>query len=163
MSSSQVNHVFTALPNERTLRIPVKILVDNQIIETTTIIDCGVTGSFIDPELIAQAKFPLRKLDRQVKAHNVDGTTNSKGNIVWETNVNLLFPKHRETVKLMVLNLGRKQIILGMPWLKKWNPIIDWVAKRISIPRPIGRRDVAPLRECLPSWTDSLVPQRYIL
>ena len=50
-----------------------------------------------------------------------------------------------------------------MPWLKKWNPIIDWVAKRIFIPRPIGRRDVAPLHECLPSWTDSLAPQRYIL
>ena len=63
----------------------------------------------------------------------------------------------------MVLNLGRKQIILGMPWLKKWNPVIDWVNKRISIPKLIGRRDVVPPRECLPSWTDSLVPQRYIL
>ena len=106
MSSSQVNHVFTALPNERTLRIPVKISVNNQIIETTAIIDCGATGSFIDPELIALAKFPLRKLDRQVKAYNVDGTTNSKGNIVWESDVDLLFPKHRETIKLMILNLG---------------------------------------------------------
>ena len=50
-----------------------------------------------------------------------------------------------------------------MPWLKKWNPDIDWVNKWISIPRPIGRRDVASLRENLPSWTDSLIPQRYIL
>ena len=129
MSSSQVNHVFTALPNERTLRIPVKISVNNQIIETTAIIDCGTTGSFIDPELIALAKFPLRKLDRQVKAYNMDGTTNSKGNIVWETEVDLLFPKHWENVSLMVLNLGRKQIILGMTWLKKWNPTINWVNK----------------------------------
>ena len=89
MLSFQVNHVFTALPNERTLRIPIKILVNNQIIETTTIINCGATGSFINPELIALAKFPLKKLDRQVKAYNVDGTTNSTGNIVWETDVNL--------------------------------------------------------------------------
>ena len=94
MSSSQVNLVFTALPNERTLRIPVKISVNNQIIETTAIIDCGATGSFIDPELMEQTNFPLKKLDRQVKAYNVDGTTNSKGNIVWETNVDLQFPKH---------------------------------------------------------------------
>ena len=163
MSSSQVNHVFTTLPNERTLRIPVKISVKNQIIETTAIIDCGATGSFIDPGLLTTANFPLKKLERPVKAYNVDGTTNSKGNIVWETNIDLLFPKHRENVKLMVLNLGRKQIILGMPWLKKWNPNIDWINKRISIPRLVGQRDVAPLRECLPSWTDSLVPQRYIL
>ena len=163
MLSSQINHVFTALPNERTLRIPVKISVNNQIIETTAIIDCGATGSFIDPELIALAKFPTKKLDRQVKAYNVDGTTNSKGNIVWETNVDLIFPRHHENVRLMILNLGRKQIILGMPWLKKWNPAIDWVNKRISIPKLIGLRDTVPLRERLPSWTDSLVPQRYIL
>ena len=106
MSSSQVNHVFTALPNERTLHIPVRISVNNQIIETTAIINCGATGSFIDPGLVALAEFPLRKLDRQIKAYNMDGTTNSKGNIVWETNVDLLFPKHQENVKLMVLNLG---------------------------------------------------------
>ena len=50
-----------------------------------------------------------------------------------------------------------------MPWLKKWNPVIDWVNKQISIPKSIDSRDVVPLRECLPSWTDSLAPQRYIL
>ena len=93
----------------------------------------------------------------------MDGTTNSKGNIVWETKVDLLFPKHRENVTLMVLNLRRKQIILGMTWLKKWNLAIDWVNKWISIPRLINSRDAVPLRECLPSWNDSLVPQRYIL
>ena len=82
MLSSQVNHVFTALPNERTLRIPIRISVNNQIIETTAIIDSGATGSFIDPELVALAEFPIKKLDKQVKAYNVDGTTNSKGNII---------------------------------------------------------------------------------
>ena len=88
------------------MRIPVKISVNNQIIETTAIIDCGATGSFINPELVALAEFPMKKLDRQVKAYNVDGMTNSKGNIIWKTNVDLQFPKHRENVKLMVLNLG---------------------------------------------------------
>ena len=162
MSPSQVNHVFTALPNERTLHIPIKISVNNQIIETTTIINCGTIRNFIDPGLVVMAEFPLQKLDRQVKAYNIDGTTNLKGNIVWETHVDLLFPKHQENIKLMVLNLGRKQIILGMPWLKKWNPAINWIAKRISI-RSVGRGDAAPLREFLPSWTNSLAPQRYIL
>ena len=163
MSSSQINHVLTALPNERTLCIPIKILVNHQIIDTTAIIDCGAMGNFIDPGLTSLAKFPLQRFERLVKAYNVDGTTNSKGNIVWETHVNLQFPNRTENVHLMVLNLGRKQIILGMPWLKKWNPVIDWIAKQITIPRPISRRDAVPLRECLPSWTDSLVPQRYIL
>ena len=163
MSSSQINHVLTALPNERTLCIPVKISVNNQIINTTAIIDCGATRNFIDPGLTTQANFPLWQLDRLIKAYNVDGTTNSKGNITWETHVDHKFPKHAEDVCLMVLNLGQKQIILGMPWLKKWNPMINWITKQITIPRPIKRRDSVPLHECLSSWTDFLVPQRYIL
>ena len=134
MSSSQINHVLTALPNERTLHVPIKISVNNQIIDTTAIIDCGAMVNFIDPGLTTLTKFPLRKLERPVKAYNVDGTTNSKGNIVWETHIDLHFPKHKENIRLMVLNLGWKQIILGMPWLKKWNPVIDWVAKQINIP-----------------------------
>ena len=108
MSSSQINHVLTALPNERTLRIPIKISVNHQIIDTTAIINCGATGNFIDPGLTSLTEFPLQRLEQPIKAYNVDGTTNSKGNIVWETHVDLLFPKHTENVRLMVLNLGRK-------------------------------------------------------
>ena len=53
MSSSQINHVLTALPNERTLHIPIKVSVNNQIINTTAIINCGTTRNFIDPGLTA--------------------------------------------------------------------------------------------------------------
>ena len=106
MLSSQINHILTALPNERTLHIPVKISVNNQIIDTSAIIDCGTTGNFIDPGLTTLANFPLQRLERPVKAYNVDSTTNSKGNITWETHMDLRFPKHMENIHLMVLNLG---------------------------------------------------------
>ena len=101
-----MNHVLVALSNERTIRIPIKLSVGNQSVETTAIIDCGTTGNFIDLELISLAKFPLQCLQKPVKAYNVDGTTNSKGNIVWETQVDILFQSQKENVQLMVLNLG---------------------------------------------------------
>ena len=31
----------------------------------------------------------------------------------------------------MIIGLGRAQIVLGMPWLTKNNPHIDWVKKTI--------------------------------
>ena len=34
----------------------------------------------------------------------------------------------------MVLSLGHRQIILGMPWLKKWNPAIDWKRNTMTLP-----------------------------
>ena len=143
--------------------IPIKLSVGNQIVKTTAMIDCGTTGNFIDLELIFLAKFPLHCLQRPVKAYNVDGTTNSKGNIIWETQVNIPFAPQRENIRLMVLNLGRRQVILGMPWLQKWNPQVNWLAKTLTIPQGIKRRDVVPLHECLPSETESTIPQRYLL
>ena len=32
----------------------------------------------------------------------------------------------------MIVGLGRAQVVLGMPWLTKNNPHIDWVTKTIS-------------------------------
>ena len=35
----------------------------------------------------------------------------------------------------MVLSLGCRQIILGMPWLKKWNPTINWKKNTMTLPK----------------------------
>ena len=36
-----------------------------------------------------------------------------------------------ENLTLMIVGLGRAQMVLGMPWLTKNNPHIDWVEKTI--------------------------------
>ena len=61
----------------------------------------------------------------------------------------------------MVLNLEWKQIILGMPWLWKWNPQVDWIANTLIL-KSLQIRNAVPLCECLPSMNDSTIPQRYL-
>ena len=65
----------------------------------------------------------------------------------------------------MVLNLGRPQLILGMPWLQKWNPEIDWMRKTIHLPESelLAPRKVEPLRECLPEIEKNREPQDHLL
>ena len=56
-----------------------------------------------------------------------------------------------EKLKLMVLSLRCQQIILGMPWLKKWNPAIDWKRNTMTLPK-------------IPLATETTsVPQRYLI
>ena len=51
----------------------------------------------------------------------------------------------------MVLSLGCRQIILGMPWLKKWNPAIDWKRNTMTLPKnPLATETTS-------------VPQRYLV
>ena len=41
---------------------------------------------------------------------------------------------HSHSIELMILQLSIPQIILGIPWLKKWNPAIDWPRLSMTIP-----------------------------
>ena len=34
----------------------------------------------------------------------------------------------------MILQLSKPRVILGMPWLKKWNPRIDWNHLSMTLP-----------------------------
>lgn len=51
---------------------------------------------------------------------------------------NLQLGSHQEYSNLTAMPLRGHQfdVILGMPWLKKHNPIIDWAARRITLPSP---------------------------
>ena len=133
--SHDLSHVLVALPNEWTIHLPIKLATGTQIIETTVLIDCGATRNFIDISLLSKANFPLQCLSKPIRAYNVDRTANVKRTIKWKAHTDILFSHSRESTNLMVLSLGWQQVILGMPWLHKWNPKINWVSNSISIPK----------------------------
>ena len=129
-----LSHVLVASDNERTLRFPVKLLIGKQIIEMTALINSGATGTFIDLGLLSLANFPLKKMSQPVRAFNVDGSLNKQGTIMWKASTRMLLFQEPKNIELMVVGLGRRQIILGMPWLKTWNPCIDWKSHSLSFP-----------------------------
>ena len=65
-SSHDLYHVLVALPNEQTICLPIKLATETQIVETTTLIDCGATGNFIDISLLSKANFPLQRLPKPI-------------------------------------------------------------------------------------------------
>jgi hypothetical protein len=149
-SSYKPPHVLVASRNERTLRFPVKLLVGDQIVETTALIDSGATGNFLDLGLLSLTNFPLQRLPKPIQAYNVDGSTNRKGTILWKTKISVIPFQETNGLELMIVSLGRRQIILGMPWLKAQNPHIDWQANTLSLPPT-------------PGADDHITPQRYLL
>ena len=57
---------------------------------------------------------------------NVDGTINVGGAIIHQVKCNMFFKEHMERARMDVCNLGKTELILGMPWLAAHNPEIDW-------------------------------------
>jgi hypothetical protein len=71
-------------------------------------------------------------LDEPVKAYNVDGTENKRGTINAYVNLEFKLGDQKFNECFYVNGLGKQRIILGFPWLHKYNLIIDWKKGEIT-------------------------------
>ena len=71
---------------------------------------------------------------------------------MWKASTCMLLSKEPKNLELMVVGLGRHQIILGMPWLKTWNPHIDWKSHSLSF-----------LTSSPTDYDEHILPQQYLL
>ena len=108
------------------MSFPILLQGKSKTIDTTTLIDSGATGNFMDVRLLSLDNFTLVHLPEPIVAYNIDGAKNLKGTIRWKVKTVLTLGDHSDPIELMILRLSKPRVILGMPWLKKWNPRINW-------------------------------------
>ena len=97
------------------------------------LLDSSTTGMFMDQRMAVRHGSRLQKLERPIVVRNVDGTNNSTGSIAHQVEVNVYYKNHVERIRIDVCNLGRTDIILGMPWLQAHNPEINWKTEEVKM------------------------------
>ena len=102
--------------------VPINIGSSKQTVET--LIDCGTGGLFIDQNFTR--KFQVENLKQPIKSFNVDGTENKKEMIKSYVDLEFQIGHKKFKEQFYVTGLGKQEIILGFPWLNKYNLIIDW-------------------------------------
>ena len=62
---------------------------------------------------------------------------------------NMFFKRHMERARMDIYNLGKIELILGMPWLVAHNPEIDWKKGEVKMMHcpPICRRRKQEVKE----------------
>ena len=113
-------------------------------ITVKVLLDSGTTGIFMDREMAKRHGFKMTKLERPLKVKNVNRTENSRGNITHQVEVNVFYKNHVKRIRMDVCNLGKTEVILGMPWLQVHNPEINWEMGEVKITRcsPLCRRNL---------------------
>ena len=81
---------------------------------------------FMDTTFAKEKGFKMEKLKKPLLVRNVDRTTNMEGAITHQVECNMFFKGHVERARMDIYNLGKTELILGMPWLVAHNPEIDW-------------------------------------
>ena len=66
---------------------------------------------------------------------NVDGMLNYVGPIVDTVEVEIFFKGHKEQMSIDVIGGQKWSVILGMPWLRRYNPEIDWKTGEVKMTR----------------------------
>ena len=111
------------------MHLPLKLSSINQdgiVIVEEGFVDSGAGGKFIDQNFVRAKQLETEPLINPIKVYNVDGTPNKRGTIRRYIDLNIEVHGQVRKERLLVTGLGKQKIILGFPWLKQTNPIIDW-------------------------------------
>ena len=145
LSTPQNNKSVLVTTSRQSITIPVTLYKteNGKIAETTALVDSGATICCIDLHFIRRMKWPLRRLERPIKARNADGTSNKGGMIQYQVDLNLRIEHRNSLQRFFMMDLGNKNtVILGHPWLTKMNPLIDWTAGTVKMRgTPVPRHD----------------------
>jgi hypothetical protein len=99
------------------------------------LLDCGATRLFLDKCYVNKNGLPTRQLQKPVPVLNVDGTPNEAGAITHVVDLILHYKEHAERTLFAVTFLGSQEMILGLPWLCKHNPEVDWQSGEVKMTR----------------------------
>jgi len=110
-------------------------LESHEGVAVRALLDSGATGLFMDTTFAKEKGFKMEKLKRPLLVRNVDGTVNAGGAITHQVECNMFFKGHVKRARMDVCNLGKTELILGMPWLVAHNPEIDWERGEVKMTR----------------------------
>jgi len=99
------------------------------------LLDSGATELVMSSEFVKKQCFKLKKLERLMNVRNINGSFNKKGPIENTVEVNIYYKGHRERTEIDIIGGQKWMVILGMPWLARHNPEIDWRTGEVKMTR----------------------------
>ena len=139
---------------KKTKLLMVEALVDfkDTCIILDALVDSGAMGmGFIDRALVVKEGIPCTKMNTPIKVTSVDGTACGSGVITESVRVNLKIQGQNQALDLLVIDCPNTSLILGLGWLKTFNPTINWNSGILRLPKGpiIENRGQVPLRQVL--------------
>jgi hypothetical protein len=110
----------------QSMNLPVAIGTKEQTVETRALLDCGASSEFMDSKFAELHNIPLIKLRKPRITRNADGTLNEQGVVTHKAIVNLGINGKEEPTPFFIAGLGKDNVILGLTWFRKNNPIVNW-------------------------------------
>ena len=127
-----LNYTETLEHENDHIMVKVHLHGEKETVTINAMIDSGATEDFIDQEVCNKHGIKMIKAKHPREIYLADGKPSAMGPVTHMTKVPMDISSHRELAVFQVANLQNYEVILGMPWLRKHNPTIDWNDKNIT-------------------------------
>lgn len=94
--------------------------------EVVAMVDCGTSNTFLNRHFIEIIQVRTRTLTDPIDVYNVDGSINKAGQIKEVAMLTMDIDGHSEKVAFPVTDIGKEDVIIGLDWLRKHNPDVNW-------------------------------------
>ncbi len=138
--------------NIQKINVPFTVCVERSTVETA-LLDSGAMDNFIDHRTTKRLGIQTETLEQPIRLTNVDGTTNQAGRIERYCEMTIQSGHQRNVTRFYETSLGEDRIIFGYPWLRTFNPQIDWEKGKVNMPWPkawVKRKTTIALAEQIP-------------
>jgi hypothetical protein len=92
------------------------------------LVDCGATGNFVSSTFVEKHGLSVTGSCETIKGY--DGRSEKSGGTLGAARVRI--DAYSEPMDLTVATLSGYDVILGMPWFERYNPIVDWRGKSLT-------------------------------
>lgn len=129
--------------------------------------DSRAATNFLDINFVHTQGIPIQPLVPSVKLLAIDGSSTLCGLVSSKSNHLIISViNHFEQIFFFIINCPYTPVIVGLPWLQKHNPQVDWVTSKILqlgkgwevlFPKPspfLATTSVEGLPSCYSSFLD---------
>ena len=103
---------------------------------TQALLDTGAVRNFVSSSFVKKAFIKTQKKEIAYELTTATGQSIARDGINKETvPLRIAIGPHQETISFDVLEMATHDFILGMLWLRRNNPTVDWRAKQLRFPR----------------------------
>jgi transposase InsO family protein len=113
----------------------VKITANIAFRPARVMVDSGASGNFMSPQYKQQRKIQGVEKPQPTPITGLNGESLGPGITHESGTLPMVIGDHFETINFDITPLGGYDVVLGVPWLKKHNPAIDWRVGNIVFDR----------------------------
>ena len=113
--------------------------------KTLALLDSGASACFLDEEFARRHKVPLVLKPKPVHVEVIDGRPLLSGSVTHESKpMEVAFENHSSFVIFNIIRTPSNPVVLGLSWLEKHNPTINWKSRRMTF--PLDHPESKPIR-----------------